>query len=219
MTQTNLPLFPLPNVVVQPGVIMPLHIFEERYRNMIEDAALFDNKIILSYAEKMLGNNYLPSQYSTVCIIDKIKELTDGRKDIIIVGIDYVKINLVNDSDRLYKLANIDYLPIDEHLTNQTSLYYKTKISSIINRIHLLTLNYQPIALNFFNKERNLHYFVNNISHYYLKPIALQQSFLEERTLEKKCQLMLEYLTKVANELEKDIKNFIIPKNMERFLN
>ena len=33
------PLFPLPNLFLFPGTLMPLHIFEPRYRQMIEDAS------------------------------------------------------------------------------------------------------------------------------------------------------------------------------------
>src|SRR6187399_2481527 len=40
-----LPLFPLPNVVLFPGVLLPLHIFEPRYRAMIGDALRGDRRI------------------------------------------------------------------------------------------------------------------------------------------------------------------------------
>ena len=38
MLPPTIPLFPLPNVVLFPGVFLPLHIFEERYRAMTRDA-------------------------------------------------------------------------------------------------------------------------------------------------------------------------------------
>lgn len=33
----EIPIFPLPNVILFPGMILPLHIFENKYRDMIDD--------------------------------------------------------------------------------------------------------------------------------------------------------------------------------------
>ena len=40
-----LPIFPLPSVVLFPGVFLPLHIFEPRYRTMVADALATDRLI------------------------------------------------------------------------------------------------------------------------------------------------------------------------------
>ena len=40
-----LPIFPLPGVVLFPGVFLPLHIFEPRYREMVADALSTDRMI------------------------------------------------------------------------------------------------------------------------------------------------------------------------------
>src|SRR3990172_3672334 len=41
-------LFPLPNLVMYPHVMQPLHIFEERYREMLEDAVAGDRLIAMA---------------------------------------------------------------------------------------------------------------------------------------------------------------------------
>ena len=42
MSGDILPIFPLPNVVFFPGTRLPLHVFESRYRRMLEDARRFE---------------------------------------------------------------------------------------------------------------------------------------------------------------------------------
>src|SRR4029079_2304836 len=45
MLPPTLPIFPLPNVVLFPNVFLPLHIFEPRYREMVNDALSGDRII------------------------------------------------------------------------------------------------------------------------------------------------------------------------------
>ena len=45
MTRRRIPLFPLPDVVLLPGTLLPLHIFEPRYRAMVADALAGDRTI------------------------------------------------------------------------------------------------------------------------------------------------------------------------------
>ena len=45
MLPCELPIFPLPNVVLFPAALLPLHIFEPRYRAMVADALEGDRQI------------------------------------------------------------------------------------------------------------------------------------------------------------------------------
>ena len=76
-------LFPLPNVVLFPRVIQPLHIFEPRYKQMVEDA-LDDNGLIalcLLRPSAGFGANNVAPIYPEICIGKIIQEerLPDGR--------------------------------------------------------------------------------------------------------------------------------------------
>ena len=81
---TNLPLFPL-NVVLFPGNILPLHIFEERYRAMIHECLQEDSEfgIILAKGGRVIGDSY--SIGTAVKIIDS-DIMEDGRMNIMTVG-------------------------------------------------------------------------------------------------------------------------------------
>ena len=50
-TMPLLPLFPLPNVVLFPGVPLPLHIFEPRYREMVREALRTDKTFAIVLAK------------------------------------------------------------------------------------------------------------------------------------------------------------------------
>jgi len=81
---TNLPLFPL-NVVLFPGNILPLHIFEERYRAMIHECLQEDSEfgIILAKGGRIIDDSY--SIGTAVKIIDS-DIMEDGRMNIMTVG-------------------------------------------------------------------------------------------------------------------------------------
>ena len=47
MTAARLPIFPLPGAIVFPGLQLPLHIFEPRYRALVSDALVKDRRIAM----------------------------------------------------------------------------------------------------------------------------------------------------------------------------
>ena len=57
-TSTAVPLFPLPNVVLFPRAVLPLHIFEERYKTMIADALKGSKQIAMALLKPGWEKNY-----------------------------------------------------------------------------------------------------------------------------------------------------------------
>jgi Lon protease-like protein len=84
---TSLPLFPL-NTVLFPGMVLPLHIFEERYKQMIgrclEEKRSFGVLLIRSGSE--VGVPAVPYEVGTTAVIAGARHLDDGRIHIITVG-------------------------------------------------------------------------------------------------------------------------------------
>jgi len=112
---TVVPLFPLPNVFLFPGTLMPLHIFEPRYRQMIEDSLDGPGRIVVSailegWQDQLAGAPpVLP--VAGLGEIARHERLPDGRFMIWLAGLVRVRLREV-PSDRLYR--KVEVLPLPE---------------------------------------------------------------------------------------------------------
>jgi Lon protease-like protein len=91
-----LPLFPLPNVVLFPNVFLPLHIFEPRYRQMVEDALVGDRIIGMVLLQPGYEGGYdgQPAVYHVGCagLMTHAERLGDGRFNIVLRGLERFRI-------------------------------------------------------------------------------------------------------------------------------
>ena len=108
-----IPLFPLPNVVLFPGVFLPLHIFEERYRALTRDALAGDRIIGMTLLRPGFESDYhgRPAMYPVGCagVISHSDRLPDGRYNIVLHGLS--KFRVVEEmTDGEYRRARIEAL-------------------------------------------------------------------------------------------------------------
>lgn len=106
------PVFPLPNVFLFPGSLMPLHIFEPRYKQMIEDLLDRPGRLvmgtILDGLEREDGEPQL-FECGGLGEIVRHERLPEGRFLIWLLGQARVRIEEV-PSDRLYRRVAIEEL-------------------------------------------------------------------------------------------------------------
>jgi Lon protease-like protein len=114
MLPATLPLFPLPNAVLFPGVYLPLHIFEPRYRAMVHDALDDDRIIGMTLLKPGFETEYegRPPIYPTGCagLITHAEPLADGRFNIVLQGLERFRV-VDEDHSRPYRVARIE--PLD----------------------------------------------------------------------------------------------------------
>lgn len=106
-----LPLFPLPNVVLFPNVFLPLHIFEPRYREMINDAVASDRMIGMVLLRPGWERDYeaRPAVYPIGCsgVITHVERLPDGRLNLVLRGLERFRI-VMEDHARSYRRAVVE---------------------------------------------------------------------------------------------------------------
>jgi Lon protease-like protein len=110
----QIPLFPLPNVVLFPGVYLPLHIFEPRYRAMVVDALDGDRLIGMVLLRPGFEGDYegQPPVFDVGCagVITHHERLPDGRFNIVLQGTERFRIE-TEDRSRAYRVATAERLP------------------------------------------------------------------------------------------------------------
>ncbi|HEV2169393.1 MAG TPA: LON peptidase substrate-binding domain-containing protein [Candidatus Binatus sp.] len=109
-----IPLFPLPNLVLFPGVRVPLHIFESRYREMIEDVSRGDRLIGMMLLKGDWERDYYanPDVFAFGCggRIAEMVKLPDGRFNIVLEGISEFRI-VREIRDRSYRRSEVQWCP------------------------------------------------------------------------------------------------------------
>ena len=111
---TIIPIFPLEDALLFPGIARPLYIFEPRYRAMVADALKGDRIIGMTTLKPGYEANYQgrPPIYPIGCagVITDVEELSGGRYKIVLRGI--VKFRVTGeDESRPYRLARVDAIP------------------------------------------------------------------------------------------------------------
>jgi ATP-dependent Lon protease len=106
----ELPLFPLP-VVLFPGVPLPLHIFEPRYREMLADIRIGNNLFGLSYFDSSTSEKEVPPIGHVGCVAEVSEEqaLPDGRSNVLTIGLIRFRLEEYVDSDSPYLVARVSF--------------------------------------------------------------------------------------------------------------
>lgn len=122
----DIPIFPLPNVTLFPKTLLPLHVFEPRYRKMIEGCVNGDRMLGIALLREGWQKDYFgqPPIHKTLGvgkIVDHV-ELENGCSDIIVEGL--YRSHLVTEYPTTpYRTARVSILmdgPID-HLRSEVA--------------------------------------------------------------------------------------------------
>ena len=111
----ELPIFPLPAVLF-PGMPMPLHIFEPRYRKMLSDIRAGDNLFGLSYFDAGSSDKDVPPAGHIGCVaeVTETQALPDGRSNVLAVGVVRYHVESYIDRGDSYLVVRANYFEDDD---------------------------------------------------------------------------------------------------------
>ena len=187
----EIPLFPLPEVVLFPGVSRPLLIFEPRYREMVADA-LKDTRIIgmvllrPGYESDYEGR---PPIYDVGCAgeIQDYQQLPDGRYVILLRGLTTFRV-VTEDRRKVYRLAQVEAVP--ELLRNEEL----GALSTLRERLTQLLYTVLPLGAEPPDPALDDAEFVNVTAQNLRMPEAVRQELLERNSVLARARVLVERL-------------------------
>ena len=188
---SQIPLFPLPDVVMFPGVSRPFIIFEPRYRAMVADALKGDRIIGMVLLKPGFEAEYegRPPIYEIGCAgrIADYQELPDGRYMILLRGL--VKFRVTSeDQTRPYRVARVDVMPEvpkAEELAPLSTL--RERLASLLVAVVPLGAELPPVDLPDGT-------YVNTVASYLDIPETIRQGLLERSGLLSRAQALVDLL-------------------------
>jgi Lon protease-like protein len=116
----QIPVFPLPDVVFFPGTVLPLHVFETRYRAMVKDALEADRMIAVALLQPGWEQRYAGNPdcfpVATAGRMEELETTPDGRYYFKLAGLVRVRLgDVIRDTPyRLMRAEEIPERPVDE---------------------------------------------------------------------------------------------------------
>ena len=125
-----LPLFPLGHTVLFPGVVLPLHVFEERYRELVRSLVELPEGsrrrfgVVAIRQGWEIGDDAVSALHDVGCAAElrRVSRYPDGRYDIVTVGTDRFRLGRVDRESQPYLVGLVDWLPPEPPATGVAGL-------------------------------------------------------------------------------------------------
>jgi hypothetical protein len=193
----QIPIFPLPNLVFFPGTVVPLHIFEPRYRQMIQDVLAGDGVLALSLLKPGWEARYHdnPPIHPVGCAgrLLEVASMPEGRFNIRLAGLGRVRLDEY-ETHRPYRMARAELLP--ELLPADGCAEMREARNDLLGAYGLLVAEItgcQSLALEG-ARSAPFHALVNTLSAHLDLPSVIKQELLNEDNVLERSQAVTHVL-------------------------
>lgn len=179
------PLFPLPRVVFFPDTLLPLHVFEPRYRELVSDAIDGAGLVAVPLLSAGWESAYTGSpSVHPICglgMIVRRQALPDGRSNIVLLGRARVRIAAELDVSTPYRQARVELLPAIDPPAGDPAWgvawgRLRALLGQVIRARPTLADDLRPLL----DGSRPVGEVLHQLAHMVLSDVGERQRFLEE---------------------------------------
>ncbi|CAN5767155.1 hypothetical protein BH09MYX1_BH09MYX1_34040 [soil metagenome] len=135
----EMPIFPLPRIVFFPGTLLPLHVFESRYRTMLAESLRTHRAMIIvrtraDGAKNAAGAPAIESIAGAGVIVEH-ELLADGRSNLVLVGVARVKLDELPFVEPYRRARSTVLSPVPTHVPDGERAALVAAATSFVNEI------------------------------------------------------------------------------------
>ena len=189
------PLFPLPNLVLFPQVLQPLHIFEPRYRAMVADVLAGEKLIAMALLQPgwEAGADERPAIFPVVCLgrIVAHERLESGKYNLLLQGVQRALIQHEEGPYHAYRSARLTLVPDREpDLPLETEQARRAELLDGFRRLFPRIVGQDELHRTL-NSDVSLGVLCDVVAYaLQLEPVQAQE-FLAEADVNRRCKMLL----------------------------
>lgn len=190
----TIPLFPLSTVVLFPNTLLPLHIFEPRYKQMFNDVINAERMIGMALLKPGWQSNYYgnPDIFQIVGMgkVVSSETLDDGKLNIVLYGLRRVKIKEIV-KDNPYRLARVDII---NNINENGEETHRVRIEELISRWNFFLDRKEKSHKINVNANLPLDSLTDSLATLIYPNVFDRQKLLEEQNVQKRAEMIIKDL-------------------------
>ena len=227
-TPKSLPILPLRNTVLFPGVVIPITVGRDSSVQLIKEANKGDKIIgVVSQKDENIENPTFSdlNTTGTVAQIMKMLKMPDGNTTVILQGKKRLQLKELIQEEPYLRAEIVEFPDIKSTTDKKKIKALKASLKDSAEQIVKLSPQIPSEAAFAIKNIESLSFLVNFISSNMNSTVAEKQQLLEMVDLDARCEKVLEYLAKemqhleMKNEIQSKVKTDLDKQQREYFLN
>jgi Lon protease-like protein len=185
---TRLSIFPLPGAILFPGLHLPLHVFEPRYRALVGDALARDRRIAMIQPQRAGEGAPL---YDVGCLgkIEEVEALDDGRYNIVLAG--EARFRMVRELDVATPFRQVEAELLEEEVEAALASVERAGFEQEARRF----ADAQGYIVDWDSVARlDVRTLIDGVSQIAPFDAAAKQALLEAPSLSERCELLIQLM-------------------------
>jgi Lon protease-like protein len=192
----EVPVMPLPGAVLFPHALLPLYIFEERYRDMLEHALQRDRMFSVTLIKPSCPEWHAPEDFfhlATVGLIRACVGRGDGTSNLVLQGLHRIRFSSFQQ-ETPFPIAKIDIIESRNDTATVETEALGEKVLELYRKLKRAERRLPPKVDRYLAQLGDLEMLADLVASTFVEDPLRRQRMLEESSLNQRLRLLISYL-------------------------